>query len=205
MEPGVRLHAGRPDERVRLDPLPVGEVDAARLGAFERRRGAQLDPAPRQLLRRVVAERPGDLGEDPRRRVDEDPALRVVANLARVAAERVADEIRELGERLHARVARADEDVREVARGQRRVDLRRGSLELSEDVVAQDDRVRQVLELERVLGETRDRQHARDRADREHELLVLDLPRSGLRLHGDDARLLAERGRAADDQLRVRA
>jgi len=34
----------------------------------------------------------------------------VVANLARIVAERVADEIGELRERLYARVARADED-----------------------------------------------------------------------------------------------
>jgi hypothetical protein len=54
-----------------------------------------------------------DLREDLRRRVDEHPALRRLAQVG-IPPERVRDEVGELGERLHSRVAGADEDEAEV-------------------------------------------------------------------------------------------
>ena len=80
---------------------------------LERRRDVDLDPAPRELPRRVVAQPRRDLGQDLRRRVDEHPALSRLAE-ARVVAHRVDHEVGELGERLDPRVAGADEDERQV-------------------------------------------------------------------------------------------
>src|SRR5438045_1354090 len=84
-----------------------------------------------------------------RRAGDEHPALPRLAE-RRVVAERVADEVGELGERLHARVARADEDERELTLAVRLVRRRRGGLEAAQDVVPEGDRVGERLEAERV-------------------------------------------------------
>ncbi len=137
-----------------------------------------LDAAPGELLRRVLAEARRDLGQDLRRRVDEHPA-RARALELRVVAQRVADEVRELGERLDSRVARSDEDEREVRLGALAVVLGRGRFEPAQHVVAELDRVREVLEAEPVLGEPGDRQRARERAQREDGLLVVDGERLG--------------------------
>ncbi|MBA3718296.1 MAG: hypothetical protein H0W87_08735 [Actinobacteria bacterium] len=74
--------------------------------------------------------------------------------------------------------AQSDEDEGEVALGARRVELRVGRLELAQDVVAQVDRVGEVLEAEAVLGEPGDRERARNGAEGEHELLVGDIERA---------------------------
>ena len=71
----VRLHAGRPDERVRRDALAVRQDGLVCGERLERRRDVDLDAAPCELPRRVVAEPRRDLGQDLRRRVDEHPAL----------------------------------------------------------------------------------------------------------------------------------
>ena len=73
-------------------------------------------PRRDELARRILAQPRWDLRQDLRRRVDEDPALRGSAQL-RVPAEGVGDEIRELGERLDARVTGSDEHEAEVRRG----------------------------------------------------------------------------------------
>ena len=104
------------------------------------------------------------LVQDAVARLDEHPALRR-GSQARVEAERVADEIVELRERLDAGVARADEHEREMRRSGREV----GGLELGEHVVAKCDRVGEVVEAESVLGEPRNGQRARDRAEGEHQ------------------------------------
>ena len=72
-------------------------------------------------------------------------------------AERVAHEVVRLGERLDAGIAGADE-----GEGQpplRALGVGVGQLELVEDVVAQGDRVGQVLELQRVLAQPREGRH----------------------------------------------
>ena len=93
---------------------PFESCAACGVDRLERRVDADLDPALGQLLGRVLAEPRRDLGQDLRRRVDEHPALRRVPE-ARVVAQRVADEVGELGERLDARVAGADEDEGQLA------------------------------------------------------------------------------------------
>ena len=123
-----------------------------------------LDAAPRELRGRVLAEPGGISG-----RIfgaASTSTQRCGASRGRVVAERVAHEVGELGERLDARVAGADEDEREVARRALGVAPRR-RLELLQHVVAEVDRVGEVLEAEPVLGEAGDRQRPRDRAERE--------------------------------------
>ena len=128
--------------------------------------------------------------EDPVARLDEDPALRRGLQ-ARVEAERVTNEVVELGERLDTGIARADEHEREMRRSGREI----GSLELGEHVVAERDRVGEVVEAESVLGEARNGQRARDRAEGEHQPVVAHLEAAGVRLDRDRARTFVERGR----------
>ena len=80
-----------------------------------------------------------------------------------------------------------------MARGVLRCQRRVRRLELPEDVVAEGDRVREVTETAAVLGETGHRQRARDRPEREHELLVPDLERAVDRLDRDRLPLDVER------------
>ena len=112
---------------------------------------------------------------------------------ARVAVHRVGGEVLELGERLEARVAAADEDVGEQLLAPRRVLGRVRLLERLDHVVAQPDRVGEALEADRVLVEARDRQRARDRADGDEELVVAEL--LDLALVGLAARPCAPPGR----------
>ena len=93
-----------------------------------------------------------------------------------------------------------------MVRSLRVVELGRRRLELAEHVVPQVDRVREILEAHRVLGEARHRERARHGAEREDEVLVGELERAGAgRLHRDDAALLVERPDVPEQELCVRA
>jgi hypothetical protein len=91
---------------------------------------------------------------------------------ARVTVHRVGGEVLELGQRLEAGVAAADEDVGEQLFAPARVLGRVGFLQRLDDVVAQVDRVGEALEPDRVLGQPRHRQHPRGRAERQQQLVV---------------------------------
>ena len=110
----VRPHARRPDDCARHDPLAAGERSGVRLDRLECRLGADLDAAPGEQLR-CVRRAAGDLREDLRSR-----RPRAASGAARRGASGssagVADEVGELGERLHARVAGPDEDEGQIAR-----------------------------------------------------------------------------------------
>ncbi len=162
-------------------------------------------PAPCELPRRVLAQLRRDLGQDLRSRVDEHPALSRLAE-ARVEAHCVGDEIGELGKRLDPRVAGTDEDERQVCLAADRIELGVGSLELSQDVVAEIDRVGEVLEPDRVLGEPGNRERPSDGAERKHEMLPGDVERAGLRrLDVRRPLLRIDRRHAAQQHLGVRA
>ena len=92
----------------------------------------------------------------------------------------------QLGERFHAGVARADEDVAELLSGGW---VGRGALELLEDAVAECDRVGEPLEPVRVLAEAGHVDHARHGTERDDEPLVSDLERACERVGVDDAPL----------------
>jgi hypothetical protein len=158
----------RPDDGARKDALAVGEDCGMWLDGLERGVDANVDAAPRELPCGVVAEAAWDLREDLRGRIHQNPVLLLVAQ-GWVVAQRIAYEIRELAECLDPRIAGADEEE-----GQLTAPLpgtRRGSrgFEPAEDVVAQMDCIRKRLEAERVLGEARDGQRARDRAECDDE------------------------------------
>src|SRR5207237_22495 len=131
-----------------------------------------LDPALGELLGCVAAEPARDLREDVRGGVDEHPALRPAAEL-RVVPDRVGYEIGELREGLDPRVAGPDEDEGQLPG--RAVGIHRRSFEAAQDVVAEVDRVREVLEAEAMLCQSGDREHAGNGTEREHEPLVLDV------------------------------
>ena len=81
----------------------------------------------------------------------------------------------------------------------------RGTLELQEHVVAERDRVGEVLEAHAVLGETRNRERPRRRPERHDEAFVTDLDRAGERLDGHGRPLVVVARDAAQDELRMRA
>ena len=114
----------------------------------KRRADVDLDPTLRELAGGVVAEPGRDLGQDLRRRVDDRPAPRASSE-ARVVAERVIDEIGELGERLDAGVARADEDEGECTRGLASSCSASAASSSLSTWLRRFDRVRQRLERER--------------------------------------------------------
>ena len=68
-------------------------------------------------------------------------------------------------------------------------------------MVAERDRVGEVVEAESVLRETRNGQRARDRAEGEHQPVVVHLEGPGVRLDRHRARSFVEGGRRADDEL----
>ena len=133
----------------------------------ERLPDMDLDAALLEATSGVDAEPPRDLGQDRRSGIDEHPALGRIAQ-GRVVAQRRVGEVVELGERLDSRVARADEDEPEL----RRRPARRGRVESLEHVVAERDRVGEVLEAAAVLGQPGHREDAVDGAERDDEPLV---------------------------------
>ena len=57
-----------------------------------------------------------------------------------------------------------------------------------------------------MLGQAGNRERARDRTEREHELVVAELERAGVRrLDAREPPLLVDRGHAAEHELGVRA
>jgi hypothetical protein len=93
----------------------------------------------------------------------------------RIEVHRVRGEVLQLGERLEAGVAAADEDVGEHLLAPGRVLRRVRGLERRDDVVAQPDRVGEALEADPVLGEAGDGKGAGNRPEGEQELVVAQL------------------------------
>jgi hypothetical protein len=149
----------------------------------------------------VVRELTRHLPEDAGARVDQDPALRQVAE-GRVVVPGVLDELPHLGERLDTGVAGADEDEGEVAARVARIGL--GEVELTDYVVAQVDGVGQVLEGHRVLCQPWDGQHPGDRAQGDHETSVGHLYVADLRLNRDRPSGRVQRRDPTPEQLGVR-
>jgi hypothetical protein len=203
-ELGARPDARRPDKGVREDPLAVRELRRTGLGRLQRRVDVDLDAALNQLAGRVLAQPRRDLRKDLRRGVDEHPALRRVPE-AWVVADRVAHEVGELRQRLDARVAGADEDEGQLTLPVRLVRGDVGRLQPLQDVVAEVDRVGEVLEAERMVGEPGNRQRPRDRANGDDEVLVADVDEAFERLDLDAAVAEVERRRMPEDELGVRA
>lgn len=200
----VRAAADGPDERVRRDGRPVGQASAAAgVDRDERRRCADLDASPFQLVSGVASKRLRHLRQDPRGRVNQDPPHRTAAQ-ARMVPKGFAHEVLKLGQRLDARIAGADEEKGQVLLDPFRRGLLVGGVELSKRVVAQHDGVGQRLERERVLCQALDRQPAWNRAEGDDQVLVLQLHLSELGLHEGKPVACVQPMQPSDEQLGVR-
>jgi hypothetical protein len=104
-----------------------------------------------------------------------------------VAPQRAGDQLLQLGDRLDAGEPGAGEHEGQPPGGA----LRRGvgELDLAQHLVAQADRIAHVLDRERVLAQPGHGRHARDRAERDDEVLILDRERAGVGLDAHGARL----------------
>lgn len=115
-----------------------------------------------------------DLREDAVRGLYEDP-LQVVRVDVVVVAHGVAGHVLQLGERLDAGVTASYEDEGQGRVADRGVARGGGDVHLLDDVVAQADGLLDGLEADAVLGETGDRERARDRAGGQDEFVVRQL------------------------------
>ena len=162
-----RPHPGGPHDGGGGHGGAVGELDA--LGAHGR---SPMPGAARTRAARAGRWRTPPGGRRARagcgRRASTSSQRRGTPQL-RVVAGRVAAQVLELGHRLDARVAAADEHEREPAPALGLVGSGRGQLELAEHVVSQVDRLGHALEPDRVLEQAGDRCGARHRAERDHE------------------------------------
>ena len=194
--------AGRPHHGLGRDAAPVGEPDALGVDGGQPRPGDDLDAAPVQRALGEAREAVGRLAEDPRACVDQHPAGPDVSQ-ARVAAQRLLGHLGDLGDRLDAREAGAGDDEGQPPLGGVRRGV--GQLDLAQDVVAQADRVAEVLEPERVLAQPGHGRDAGDRSEGDHELLVGDRDAARLGLHLDHAALGIVRDGAAQHEIGVGA
>jgi hypothetical protein len=164
-----------------------------------------LDALALEVAVGVLAELRRDVCKNPRRRVDEHPALADVPQGRVRTADRLAREIVELCERLDARVPRADEHEAEVAFRLGAIQPHSGGLERPQEVVPKRDRVGDVLEAASVLGEPRDGERPSDRAERHDEPLVADLERPTDRLRDGGTGTRVPCHDPTEKQLGVRA
>ena len=195
-EEGGRLDAGRPDERPGRHGRAVRQDSGLAVVREQRLVDVNLDPSPLEAAGRVGPEPPRDVGEDRRGGVDEHPALAGVTERRVVAAgPPVQDRATPRAPRLpHSPRRRRRSRARSRAPGSR-------SLEPLEHVVAECDRVGQILEAAAVLDEARHGEDPRDGPECHHEPLVCDDSGTGDRLCGDRPACQVDRGRAAEQQL----
>ena len=142
--PRSRSSIRRPSE----SPTPSASTEASRVCV------TISTAAPGERALGEAGEAVGRLAEDALRAVDQHPA-RLDVGQARVVAQRLLGHLRDLGDRLDAGEAGARDDEGQPPRGG--VGRGVGELDLAQDVVAQADRVAEVLEAERVLAQARAR------------------------------------------------
>ena len=164
-------------------------------------RQPDFDPSAAQLVDGVGAQLRPDLGQDPVRRLDQhepqvgrpDPA---------VVAGGVPGQVLQLGERLHPGVAAADEDEAERPPAARLVIRRLRHVQAVQHLVTQVDRFFDGLEADPLLGQTRDRQGAGDRAQRDHHGVVVQVVvRPFQRVQPDAAQVPVEADHLGVDHL----
>ena len=176
---GIGSDAGRPDDGLGLDPAAVGQHGAA---AVDRRERGARRGSPRRAARASARRTRARLsGTCPRMRGPESTKTQRGRTPARRGCRRSAPSVSSWSSATAstpAKPAPAKTNVRRRC-GARRLGV--GELDLAQHVVAQPDRVADVLEAERVLAQARDVRRARDRAERDHEPLVADRERAGLR------------------------
>jgi hypothetical protein len=80
-----------------------------------------------------------------------------------------------------------------------------GRFESPQDVIAECDRVGQILEAKGVLGEARDRERPRNRAERDHEIAIGDAEKSFVGLDLDAPAVGLVRDGAPEHEVGMRA
>ena len=117
-----------------------------------------------------------------------------------VVPRRVPGHVLELGERLDARVAATDEHERQCPAPLRFVVDGGGEIESTQHLVAQGDRLLDVLEPDRLLGQPGDRQRPRHRSEGDDDVVVVDaVLLAGRRLHDRTVVRVVDRRDAAGD------
>ena len=150
----------------------------------------------------------GELGEtlghllhDPRLGLEQDPAHPLGAT-ARVELDRLDGEVLQLGESLDAGVSRAHEHEPEILSATQGVLERLGYVEAVEHLVAQRGGIGERLKAGRVLGQTGNGKCARDRAERNDQLVITDLEALTVDpLHAELRTLGLSPSDLADDQI----
>ena len=117
---GTRLDPGCPYDRPRRDRLVVGELGAVCGDAAQRCPRAHLNPPPAQLAFCELRERGGHLLHAPWPGLCQHPA-HSLRPAARIELDHLRREVLQLGQPLHARIARTHEHEPEVLRAQRGV------------------------------------------------------------------------------------
>ena len=171
----LRADAGRPDDRARQDARPVGEDRRVRLDRLERRRRRGSRRRAARAARR--RSRRGGAGSPARIFGAASTSTQRCGSRAErgVVAQRVADEVGELGERLDARVAGADEDEASARRrrcvsfGAATAASSRRSTWLRSVIASGRSLKPSACSARPGIGE-----RARDGAERDHEVLVAD-------------------------------
>ena len=156
-----------------------------------------------QLLLGVGRQIPRQLRQDLRAGLDQDPP-HLLRSQRRVVLHRVAGEVLEFAQRLHARVPGPDEDERERGAASSLVVGLGGDVQLRQHVVAQVDRLLHGLEPDPPLGESGHRQHARPRPRRHHQDVVAERHRGAVGdRHRRRVRLVIDRHDLTDGDRRV--
>ena len=205
-EDRVRRRGNGADERLGGNAVATAEQRSFRRRARQARVEAELDTALLQKLLRERREALRQLGQDEVTRVQQDD-LDLVAVDVPEAARALADEVVHLGDGLDAGESTARHHEREERAPDLEIALDVRLFQHVDDVVAQHQRVAEVLEGQRVLGEAGLAREARHVAERDDEVVVLERqrPRPEAGAHGDDLVLEVDRLHRACVEVRARA
>ena len=187
----VRSVADGGDDGAGRDDAAVGQLDCRagrRLGADA---GQDLDAVDGEPPRRVFGEVGGKARQDAVGVFDQIEANLVGVDVV-VIFQRAADQLAHLGDGLDAREAGSHRHEGEELPLHLRVVGHVGRFEAADDVGAQAVRVGQVLHGERVLGQSREAVEVDAGAERDDELVVMEIDRHAPRALHDDHLLLGE-------------
>jgi hypothetical protein len=169
----ARTGADGADDRARRNDLAAGEGDRAVVDAGSARFQPHVQALHAHLAMCELAERRRQLGQQAILTVQQDDA-NVVALDARIVSEARFQEVDQLTGRLDAAEAAADDHECRQPAARAHVGLQLRLLEARDDAVAQEQRVAQRLERQRVLRHALHQIQVGVHAAREHQLVELD-------------------------------
>ncbi len=199
----VGLDAGGPHDGVGVDLKAVVQLDVAVDAGVHAGLEVDLDAAALKVLLAVGTELGADLGEDLVGDVDQQEA-HVFALDVLVVLGGVAGHVLDLADGLRTREATADEDEGQRLAADILVGRRVGLVQLLQNVVAQADGLLHALHTDAVLGQAGDREGARDRTQRDDQVVEGQLVRlTDQRGDGGDLAVLIDGGDPAGEDLRL--